>query len=1710
MPQGQKILVQGPTAVQVTWKGPKKRLTEVRHYKLMWSCLDCRSPTVPSLGLQPDSDAYYQDPSRVGQRKVLATYGSSPDFVYTATIGELIPNASYQIAVAAANLRGVGQSFVFPVVRTKHQAPMKPKNLHLVSIHKRPKPKPTHPDQLGYVGIAEPSYLSIELAWDPPDGLRTSQQITYQVFVRLVGPEDLISELVEQQPGMSAGESMATGYGMYPEGGLVDDPSGYHNEALNLHPLLRRRLLANVTGNTFRSTDGDSIAFGATYQFEVSLLNASVIGPSARLNVTTPDAPPSTSPLHVRLSGLSSSAVEISWAPPPVQYRNGRITAYQVRYFEVGAETQTETMAKVTVPGQRQHTAKDLKEKTFYTFMVRAFTSAGPGPWSGASNIRTSVELPPPPLDIRATRINQHQIKVTWRIPTGEELGAGSRHMSIQGFRLLYSSNNNPYEAGQWTSFDVAPISMSIISHLDSKTSYVICIKSRGPDGRYGDCSQPVISRAVTTGSESEFSVRNLYCTGDETSVKVTWQQPIRTKQLEGFKVRVGGSKRFADNAGVMRTLEFPARSMSVAYAAVHMGYTCTVSDLEPNSIYDVQLSAYYEMTLDMESNWETTSCYTQMQRPPLVPPPMAVAASSERRQVLLQLARVSERFGKIRHYFLVVAPVHLTDTEPEKIDIEHTITTSRGLPSSGTRYVAARYQQDYFDPPPRRARNFTLGALIAITPLMRHTRDMPSSTTAVLRDRRSSPQLTDPFSLGMDAEVNFDNKVLVDGQEYKAFVRACVFQNDHPIATGPNACTSSDWSLGFGPDRKIIPMSQVVNMDIGEYADPRDSQIKERGTFGTSGFPGNDLFVIAIVAVIVGLALVAVICIAFGCVMHRRRRPKLMNHLASNDPSMKQPLMRMNDCSAPNGTNLTMVTSGIDLMASNISAQNSTHLLEDKRDSYTTGHSSVPGSHIIPSSPPMGPTHPSLFSSITTAGRSGLATSGTGSPMTGMDRLSQQASGHLCSIPMQHMHPQTGAYPELTNIHTNMHPALSPFVNSMRGGTLSSHAGSHPSSITGPPSAIGSGGGAGSNLNSGLTYGTESGGICDGLVIARNRLPGHDGGQDQMFDMQPLALETKGPPMKHPIPISCLPDHVARLSAADNLLFSQEYESIETEQQFTWEHANMEVNKPKNRYANVIAYDHSRVILQSIDCVPGSDYINANYIDGYKRPNAYIATQGPMPETYSDFWRMIWEQRVFIIVMMTRLEERARIKCDQYWPTRGPEAYAGGLLTVTPVDTVELAYYTIRTFNLTARGIDDECREVKHFQFTSWPDHGVPEYPVPLLLFIRRIRATVASGATTSSSNTGHSNMIEQGPIVVHCSAGVGRTGAFIVIDMMLERIKYEKTVDIYGCVRALRSQRNFMVQTEDQYIFIHSALLEAVDAGNTEVPARNLLAHIKKLRILDNSGGSGMELEFKQLQQFRLPRAKYTSAQLLCNKNKNRMLTALPYESTRVTLQLIRGVEGSDYVNANFVDGYRERKAYIATQGPMAKTVEDFWRMVWELNSTIVVMLTKLCEHGRECCYPYWPSERSSRYQYYVVDPMVEYNMPNYTLREFKLTDARDGQSRTLRQFQFTDWPEQNVPTTCEPFIEFLGQVHKTKEQFGQDGPITVHCSNGTGRTGVFLTLSIVLERMRYEGVVDMFQTVRMLRTQRPGLVETEEQYQFCYNAALAYLASFDHYAT
>ena len=168
---------------------------------------------------------------------------------------------------------------------------------------------------------------------------------------------------------------------------------------------------------------------------------------------------------------------------------------------------------------------------------------------------------------------------------------------------------------------------------------------------------------------------------------------------------------------------------------------------------------------------------------------------------------------------------------------------------------------------------------------------------------------------------------------------------------------------------------------------------------------------------------------------------------------------------------------------------------------------------------------------------------------------------------------------------------------------------------------------------------------------------------------------------------------------------------------------------------------------------------------------------------------------------------------------------------------------------------------------------------------------------------------------------------------------------------------------------------------SGNTEVAARNLLQHIQNLMQTDPGDNvTPMELEFKNLANVKAEPARFVSANLQVNNFKNRLVNILPFESSRVCLQPQRGIEGSHYINASFLDGYRYRNAYLATQGPLNETVEVFWRMLWEHNSTIVVMLTKLREMGRDKCAQYWPSERSARYQYFVVDPLAEYNMPQY----------------------------------------------------------------------------------------------------------------------------------
>ncbi|XP_028255677.1 receptor-type tyrosine-protein phosphatase beta [Parambassis ranga] len=276
---------------------------------------------------------------------------------------------------------------------------------------------------------------------------------------------------------------------------------------------------------------------------------------------------------------------------------------------------------------------------------------------------------------------------------------------------------------------------------------------------------------------------------------------------------------------------------------------------------------------------------------------------------------------------------------------------------------------------------------------------------------------------------------------------------------------------------------------------------------------------------------------------------------------------------------------------------------------------------------------------------------------------------------------------------------------------------------------------------------------------------------------------------------------HLSKLQADSNYLLSEEFEDLkDVGRNQTMDVARVPENRGKNRYNNILPYDSTRVKLSYLEDDPCSDYINASYIPGNNFRREYIATQGPLPGTKDDFWRMVWEHGVYNVVMVTQCVEKGRVKCDQYWPADREPLYYGDLVIQMLSESV-LPEWTIREFRITSENGCSYPRVLRHFHYTVWPDHGVPESTQSLIQFVRTVRDYVDRSPST-------------GATVVHCSAGVGRTGTFIALDRVLQQLDSKGTIDLYGCVFDLRLHRQHMVQTECQYAFLHQCVRDVLRA--------------------------------------------------------------------------------------------------------------------------------------------------------------------------------------------------------------------------------------------------------------------------------------------------------
>eukprot|EP00045_Choanoeca_perplexa_P018323 m.287094 g.287094 ORF g.287094 m.287094 type:complete len:2187 (+) comp17784_c0_seq1:6580-13140(+) len=649
--------------------------------------------------------------------------------------------------------------------------------------------------------------------------------------------------------------------------------------------------------------------------------------------------------------------------------------------------------------------------------------------------------------------------------------------------------------------------------------------------------------------------------------------------------------------------------------------------------------------------------------------------------------------------------------------------------------------------------------------------------------------------------------------------------------------------------------------------------------------------------------------------------------------------------------------------------------------------------------------------------------------------------------------------------------------------------------------------------------------GTSVGLVPVRNSLSGanpvRNGGAAPALPQKasrngsaaPAAIPgvpTLPPVDRHDIAVPDLHTVIQQMSANSDFAFSEEYECIETGNEFPRTYALLDHNRMKNRFANILAYDYTRVHLAKMPNDPYSDYINANFIDGHNSPNHYIAAQGPLPHTVMDFWRMLWEQRTNVIVMVTNLEEKGRVKCHRYWPqSEGQPLQLTTNMSITMDKQEEFPDIVIR--HLTVQ-VAEQSRVITQFHYISWPDHGVPDSTAGILTTIRRAKA--------------ERNKPNAGPMVVHCSAGVGRTGTLLAIDYNMDRAAQEGRIDVFGTLNTMRRQRTTMVQTEAQYIFIYRALADALSNTVTEMSPPTLRKHFATLKTPVPSGGTQLDQEFKRLTQGPPPTARTDSAQQLANKSKNRFQNILPYDQSRVKLTALPGVVGSDYINASFIDGFKRKAAFIATQGPIKDTVADFWRMVWDQEVNSIVMLTQLEENGRSKSEQYWPSLGSEPLS--VGDLQVqttgEEHMGYCLERTLLLVNPVSDQAREIKHWQFTSWPSSGEMGSGRDLVDLMDRVEaygKSKVVVPQEEsiygnqetiteqavlkqlkPTVVHCSAGVGRTGAYCAAVICLQRMKEEQRMDLYQVTKHLRTQRPGMIQTPDQYMFVYRVVLDYL--------
>ncbi|XP_045643610.1 receptor-type tyrosine-protein phosphatase V-like isoform X3 [Ursus americanus] len=549
------------------------------------------------------------------------------------------------------------------------------------------------------------------------------------------------------------------------------------------------------------------------------------------------------------------------------------------------------------------------------------------------------------------------------------------------------------------------------------------------------------------------------------------------------------------------------------------------------------------------------------------------------------------------------------------------------------------------------------------------------------------------------------------------------------------------------------------------------------------------------------------------------------------------------------------------------------------------------------------------------------------------------------------------------------------------------------------------------------------------------------------------------------PIPIQSFRQSYEAKSAHAHQAFFQEFEELkEVGKEQPRLEAEHPANAAKNRYPHVLPYDHSRVRLTPLDGEPHSDYINANFIPGYSHPQEFIATQGPLKKTLEDFWRLVWEQQVHIIVMLTVGMENGRVLCEHYWPS-DPTPVTHGHVTVHLLAEEPEDEWTKREFQL-QHVAQPQWRRVKQLQFTTWPDHSIPEAPGSLLAFVELVREQARATQGT-------------GPVLVHCSAGVGRTGTFVALSRLLQQLEEEQAVDVFNAVYALRLYRPLMIQTPSQYIFLHSCLLNKILEGPSDTFESQPISVTNFAQACARraaNANAGFLKEYKLLLQ--AIKDVTDSSAPPPGYEQDSMVS---YDYSQVRFSPMEDSPPNEMLEAWLFPGGPSGHDHVVLTGPAGP--EELWELVWEHEAQVLV---SLCPPDTwEKSQEFWPTEtRPVVTSMVTVHWMAESSTAGWPCTLLRVTHGKSRKERQVQRLLFPCWePGHELPaTTLLPFLAAVGRCcsrDKTKP-----GTLLSHSSRGVAQLGTFLAMDQLLQQAGAECTVDIFN-VALQQSQACGLM-------------------------